>query len=407
MYGVIAFGKGKEPHFTEFCVAAGKRRRGSACKGCRIARVKCSGKLDGSACTRCKRLSVACLYTGNNSSRRSRSSSNTPAENNVERTGITPPTTPKSTSPSNPPMSFSQLNLAHWNNSGAVTDDPLNTDFDMCLRQQIGPSMVELPQSHTDSFILSSPSDPFSLTAPPSSLCSAPSQSENLERDSGPYEASVPRSSGQCKCLQVMTSSLSSLRSWKWTGFPTGSGDGATGNIGIVENFLTLFEQSTTSLEAVENCPLACMLSEDLSVILLFVVELLADLLAGLLKGDVCEPHPPNTNQLPAQTTKDSSPARIGSFDIKDPLDVRMVLNLLLQIRAQSVSAYISRWGDRIKEFRFRHSQGDLQRIHQTLSTVTHPNNTRDPSGAMADDGIFGFNSQWLPDLLPESLFHA
>ncbi|KAI1183570.1 hypothetical protein F5B17DRAFT_448131 [Nemania serpens] len=415
MYGIIAFNKEGNPQSTEFCAEIGKYRRGWACNGCRIARVKCSGRLDGSHCNRCKRLSTRCLYPNHSRNRQPGRDGRLPPECNRKDTEANTPTSPKLMNPAGP------LNLTSWEDIDSATDGPLELDFDAWFQPPNASSTTELPQSHTELAIAL----PFDELSSPQHLLS--SQTQESQRDGEVYTDSTTRSSesveseidddglsvcafansnsppglkiciagatpsaSSCNCLQAMTSSLSGLRSWKQSGSNMESkASSITFNHIKAENFLVLFEKSMTRLRMVENCSLACILSQDLSILLLLIIEQLANLLSDLIEGLATSPlDDPQSTSLPighdphqADThsvvnknvppTRDIRRARIGTFEIRDPLDLEAILKSLLRIRMQALDAYISRWDQKIQEYGLKSLTGDLERIRKNLSRIS------------------------------------
>ncbi|TGJ83734.1 hypothetical protein E0Z10_g5026 [Xylaria hypoxylon] len=438
MYGIITFNKGETPA-AEFRAELGKYGRGSACTGCRISRVKCSGKLDGTDCDRCKRLAMPCQYTNSQTRRHRRNSpprgnnrksgtstiSRSPehSNSNSHSSGVSSPPLRPSSSP--PDLSNSPLDLSSWDERHFMTDESLELDFDTWLQLHSFPSppLVAEPL-HPGPQIESVVTPPYSDRLSPTSV-----QPEQLPEDGDKRETSAACFSVlgngkideddaaahelttfgvflqhqddtsnaqesiicQCKCHKETTSSLSIIRGWTLGG-RAGAGlgisaDGTTFNYAKIEEFLTLFEKSIVQLQMVEKCPQACILSQDLAILLLLVVEQLARLLLSLATdltggsgGSPIDISPMRTScLLDFQTTMSNSvqkrrhirPSRIGAFEIQDPFDLQMIMKLLLQIRAQALDAYICRWNDTIKHYGLNNLETDLRKIRKDLNEMT------------------------------------
>ncbi|KAI1470234.1 uncharacterized protein F4812DRAFT_416742, partial [Daldinia caldariorum] len=197
-------------------------------------------------------------------------------------------------------------------------------------------------------------------------------------------------SSCQHKCLHTLTSSLSSLRSWTRSNrgadySEMGVGDDVPSSyVAKVEDVLALFEKSMAQLRVAENCPLACVLSQDLSVLLLFVVEQLANLLLSLARsssalGDT--PVKPPRGSIHHHQGHDGDGgggygsggiqlARIGTFEITNPQDLPKITQQQLQTRAQALDAYICRWSDKVRHYGLGNLETDLGRIRGGLSRL-------------------------------------
>ncbi|KAI0835721.1 hypothetical protein F5Y06DRAFT_275192 [Hypoxylon sp. FL0890] len=435
MYGIIAFNKGEKSPSAEFSAELGRYGRGSACKECRISRVRCSGTLDGKICNRCKRLSKRCLYTNSQGQRHHRNNQSLDINHkSVTSTRAASPDQATSDNHSSDTSSSSQLDLANCDEAQVMTDDPLEIDFGGWLQLESTPSVTESLRPHID--LVATPP----RTELPDPLCLPPLQPELSQDDGGTYETSELRFTGlgdsgtgkdpmanhelatsksfpdlqgwisdargsacQCKCLQAMTSSLSFLRNWTWgrsSGPDSGvKADGAGFNCVKVEDFLSLFEKSMVQLQTVENCPMACILSQDLAILLLLIVEQLTKLLLSLAADSIgrtdepsldisARPPPwPLGNQAAASTSsqqgQDIRLARIGTFEIMDPLDLQMIMRLLLQIRTQALNAYIYRWSNKIKSYGFKNLEADLLKIREDLSRAVFLENIRESSSIL------------------------
>ncbi|KAI2463005.1 hypothetical protein F4781DRAFT_426706 [Annulohypoxylon bovei var. microspora] len=421
MYGIIAFNKGEKSPAAEFPAEHGRYGRGSACKECRISRVRCSGKLDGKNCDRCKRLAKPCLYISNQTQRHHRSTQS--LERNPRGSASTGVASETSDNHSSDASGSSPPGLSSGDESQFATEDPLGLDFERWLQLQSNPTVTEPirppidlvatpPQTSPDSLCISLLEPEGSLengvmcetsTSHFSGLGDGIAGPKPAECESFPdlqsWIADTRGSTSRCKCLPAMTSSLSILRSWTWGGGPgIDSGmrtDDATFNYVKVEDFLTVFEKSMTQLRIAENCPLACILSQDLAFLLLLVVEQLAKLLLSLAADGVGEHgrSPLDISvrsiprsmgiQTPARNGDRQGPgprhARIGTFEIVDPIDLQMIMKLLLQIRTQALDAYIRRWKDKINSYGLRNLEADLKRILEDLSSVAFLGNIINP----------------------------
>ncbi|KAH9986874.1 hypothetical protein F4779DRAFT_611715, partial [Xylariaceae sp. FL0662B] len=304
MYGVIAFNKGEKASSAEFRAELGRYGRGAACKQCRISRVRCSGTLDGENCNRSKRLAKRCLYTD----KRNHRSSQTVGSNGKSVASTKGASPEQSSSDNQLPVALdSSLDLASSDEAQFVADDALRLDFEGWLPSNSISSVTESLRPDID--LMASPSGTGTLDP----LCFPPLELEGSQKsgevckhsarrlgltDAGidengvavpDLQDSITDTRGfacQCKCLQALTSSLSFLRGWTWGG---GSGvdsgvraNGVALNCVKVEDFLALFEKAMAQLQIAENCPLACILSQDLAILLLVVVEQLAKLLLSL-----------------------------------------------------------------------------------------------------------------------------
>ncbi|KAI0393297.1 hypothetical protein F5Y17DRAFT_433204 [Xylariaceae sp. FL0594] len=339
MYGILAFNnKGDSAELAEFRAESGKYGRGSACKGCRISRVKCSGKLDASDCDRCKRLRIPCHYT-NNPSRRNGSSSNN-SNNNSQARGssissstsgsavATPPAKPGPTEPLartesyvSSTLSSPRIEPTSWDDLQMVPDEfQLGLDFDMWLQlhnpeppstlgtvpkdnasSTVNPQMCWEPQSILPAL---GQSEPSGLLHQQSDTCDtdeadvtmgiAGQEFTDLKLspmlgDGGAGLSPGPASSSPqatCTCQQSTTSLLSVLRGWALGGGPSAKLGIDTGghsiNCSKIGDFLVLFEESIVQLDLVKDCHMACIRSQDLAILLLLVVEQLAKLLLSL-----------------------------------------------------------------------------------------------------------------------------
>lgn len=411
MYSIIAFNKGETSSSTEVRAELGRYGRGSACKGCRTSRVRCSGKLNGTDCERCKRLAKPCLYSSSQSQHHHRNSQPIDSNDKTAQSTETPsPDQPNSDDHWSGVPDSSLPDSTTSDEAQFMVNDPLELDFEMWLQRQNAPSAIEPLRSQID-LVAPSPRTELadhlnypSLQPEPSredldgcelSTHVVPGVGDNEPGKGSTVDHGLMRFPGseswtsdtlgpisQCKCLQAMTSSLSILRGWTWGG---GSGvdprsrtaEGPAFNFVKAEGFLALFEKSMTQLQIAENCPLACVLSHDLGILLLLVVEQLAKLL--LIGGSSASPlnispvhHPTEipTAGNSAQQGLDIRPARIGTFEINNPLDIEMIMKLLLQMRARTLDAYVLRWCDKIKHYGLKSLETDLEAIREDLSKV-------------------------------------
>lgn len=336
MYGILAFNKGEKAALAEFRAESGKYGRGSACKGCRISRVKCSGKLDATDCDRCKRLRMPCHYT-NNPNRRNGSNINNNNNNSQARgsstssssssAAITPPKPgslrPSTSSDSYPSSTTSspRIDPTSWDEVQLVPDEfQLGLDFDMWLQlhsPEQTPTLGTGPKDNMSSTI--SPQtcwDPQSIQPLGQSEPSEPLHQQNgtgetseanesmgitgqdltdfklfpilADEAQTPAPVLAPPGSSQsvCHCHPSTTSLLSILRGWALGGGPSArlgiNTDGLAIDCSKIGDFLALFEESIVQLEMVKNCHMACIRSQDLAILLLLVVEQLAKLLLSL-----------------------------------------------------------------------------------------------------------------------------
>ncbi|KAI1807633.1 hypothetical protein F4811DRAFT_446873 [Daldinia bambusicola] len=418
MYSIIALNKGKMCSPVEFRAEHGRYRRKLACKACRLGRTKCSGAFDDRPCTRCKRLGKSCVYENNKTQGR-RCGSNSPetrsegSSEDAELVGVAPPEQdyPNINSPGT--SSSSPMGSPNGDTPQFVPDDSLGFDFKYLAQLQDTSSMnmfashselvAPLPQmefldplflfsSHTHK--LQQNNKTYETPVPP--LAVAVGRERNIRTgyeliSSEPlfdfqnrtYDARGP-SSCQYKCLHALTSSLSSLRSWigsnRGSQYPEmGVGDVPLTYAAKAEDVLALFEKSMAQLQAAENCPLACVLSRDLSILLLLVVEQLANLLLSLAESSLGN----TLRKLPCGSSHyhhhqghggdgggSIQLARIGTFEITNLQDLQMSTKLLLQIRAQVLDAYICRWSDKVRHYGLGNLEADLRRIREDLGRV-------------------------------------
>ncbi|KAI1128169.1 hypothetical protein F5Y10DRAFT_292204 [Nemania abortiva] len=425
MYGVIAFNKEEQSPFASF--GEFKRYgRGSACKGCRVARVKCTGKLGCTDCERCKRLGWPCQYTDGRK-RRSRGNG-PPVDNPREDTASNEPIPPDEASPGSPSSARSNsppLDTSTWDELPLTTSDGLDFGFDMWMSTSSPPdphftteSLQAVlnfdPSLQADSGFtpsvsveerqperLSGISEPCETYAShfPDLTQNGSNDGENGASNKAPSSELV--ASGlrndvlglipavqQCRCHQTITSLLSILRGWTLGeglgGSLQANDDGTSLNNAKVEEFLGLFEKSMVQLQTVEGCPQVCILSQDLAILLLLVVEQLAKLLLRLAAnyrvGSFRSPtdvspkgslHLLGVQGAMSESAPNTQLAKIGSFETKDPQDLHMIKKLLLQIRSSTLDAYICRWSDRVKHSGLKSLEIDLRGIRAELSKVT------------------------------------
>ncbi|KAI0169615.1 hypothetical protein GGR52DRAFT_573677 [Hypoxylon sp. FL1284] len=406
MYGIIVFNKGEKAPSTEFRAEAGRYGRGSACKECRISRVRCSGTLDGENCSRCKRLAKPCLYPSKRTHHRNRNShkKTAPTRAASPEQGVSESCASGSSSSSPPDMGSSD-------EGQFFADDQLELDFEKWDPLHNAPPLAEPLQPCID-LMLTPPITEFS-----DSLGLPPLQPEGSQKDSTvsdffgnrelatahPFpdlQDTISDTRGpacQCTCLQAMMSSLSSLRCWDRSGRlgvnPGTRTDGVPLSHARVEDFLALFEKSMAQLQVVESCSLVCILSQGLIILLLLVIEQLAKLLlilaadstgqAGGSSSDVLSR--PATSALGIQEAasnviqkgQDGRLARIGTFETMDPIDLQMITRLLLHIRIQALDAFIGRWSDKIRHCGFENLEADLEKIREDLSSAVFLENIK------------------------------
>ncbi|KAI1482436.1 hypothetical protein F4774DRAFT_407045 [Daldinia eschscholtzii] len=432
MYSIISLNKGDKCPTVEFRAARGRYKRKSACKACRLGRTRCSGTLDGGPCTRCKRLGKSCQYE-NGKTRGGHCGNYSPEgdSKDTESIGATPPEQEDSDIYSPSTSSSSSPGVPSSDTTQSVTDDSLGIDFndfdfnDLAQLQDIPskplfPSLLEL--------VATSPQMDFpGPLFPFLPLCDEPRQKNEayeipapdlavlcdarLNRVTGHEQLVFPESlfdfrngppdavgsSCQHKCLHTMTSSLSFLRSRacarRGSEHPEiGIGDDVPFpfNYTNVEDVLAVFERSMARLRIVENCPLACILSQDLFILLLLVVEMLANLLLGLA-GSLLDvpgtPAPPlGSDQQGGHHQRHPHHqhnhhgggssirlGRIGTFEITNHQDLQMIMKLLLQSRAQVLDAYICRWSGKIPQGEFGSLEADLGKIREDLRSAVFP----------------------------------
>ncbi|KAI1305540.1 hypothetical protein F5Y03DRAFT_406408 [Xylaria venustula] len=406
MYSIWAANKGENPPAAEFSADAKKYGRGSACNECRISRVRCSGKLDGSDCDRCKRLSKSCLYTGSRRSRqkkrRSTTSTRVPSPVRPGSANQTPDAL--GTPASSPP------DLSSWNQSQCMTGDPLVLDvnaWESMLTEPPLPKSV-VPQQTEVSDVLDFASFPIGATQPVmdsdktlvSHFCTPSANkldiddatdhvptSSNIYQDVQDWVFASQGTTSQCTCLQATTSSLADLRSWAWSqeiGSGTQVNPCSVGlNYAKVEDFLNLFTKSMENLQRVEDCSRICILSQELAILLLLVVENLAKLLTSLAADSTGTSYrlplsPPSSKSIFLHSTTNNSSqlrqgirrARFGSVELKDPLDLNMIMKTLLQIRTRSLNEYIGRWNEKIQHYGLSSLEADLEKIREDLDKV-------------------------------------
>ncbi|KAI1419593.1 hypothetical protein F5Y12DRAFT_232257 [Xylaria sp. FL1777] len=432
MYGIISFNKGEQSASAEFRAQPRKYGRGSACKGCRIARVKCSGTLHGTDCDRCKRLEMDCQYPSIQTRGHRRDSP--PPDSTRDSTPSTRPVTPKLTyleSPLSPVSTSPTLDITNRDEPHLMTDESFGFGLDLWLPiggLQDHPSGVEphqlvagssgihqieslLTPPHTESLSLD-PVQPKKLPGT-GEMCETyathfPNSAQHELHDehgmgrheTGPFKAIpdhpgvIPDLAGAicpCRCHQGTTSCLSMLRGWTLDRRPGAVREVDDHDTSLkcakAEEFLPLFEKLIAQLEMIENCPQDCIMSQDLAILLLLAVEKLAELLLSLAADFTGNTPSSNKGISPRtdsqartsrgntgvgiQPTVDKRVARIGSYEIQDPGDLQMIMQLLLQIRTRALDAYVCRWSNRIKHFGLKSLEIALANIREELSKVT------------------------------------
>ncbi|OTA95553.1 hypothetical protein M434DRAFT_9614 [Hypoxylon sp. CO27-5] len=366
MYGIIAFKNGENAPSAEFRAEPGRYGRGSACKQCRISRSQ------------------------------RHHNSNQSLEGN-HKSVISPRIASPQQANSNSPFqdtTCSSLNLESFDEIPLATSDPLELDFEGWVHNTS--SETEFLRPDTDLVATS----PHTESLGP--LCFPSLRREDSQENGRGFDNSGLLLSDLADGIirnqsMALTSSLSFLRSWTWGGQkgaePGLRTAGMTLNCTEVEDFLALFEKSMAQLQAAENCPLACILSQDLAILLLIILEQLAKLLLNLaadLVGEADEspfnipsgatPHPIGVQEPADNSTQQGQGirlARIGTFEITDPLDLQMIMKLLLQIRTQALDAYIRRLSSRVKNYGFKDFGADLEKIIEELSGAVFLENIR------------------------------
>ncbi|KAK8052034.1 hypothetical protein PG993_003419 [Apiospora rasikravindrae] len=481
MYGIIAFDNRRKPLTGEFRAELRKYRRGSACKGCRTSRSRCSGKLDGTPCDRCQRLGNPCLYTTNNNNQgQCAAIATTPTQrsshhdNNSSTSGPTSPNsstqddsheknkqiTPPNTVPPEPATAEKGSRNTSDGNSlstGANYDESQSLTYDAhefgldgwCQQLQDLPSMTDFAWPELDDSSANTPRHSSILLEDPQcpppprtllqeveaaipgngggacSLSSAPQPSVAFEKHleegqngdvgTNTEEATAVSSSAfsflkspggwplvlegasgattdhHHQCLQDLTSSLSMLRcslARNQGGLEVDLGIRASGVSGgsvsssqvRADEFLELFEKVFEKLRRAETCPLACMLSQNLAILLLLVVEQLVELMLGFaadlfvggaapsLSSSIFEPEGDDACQQNTATGSGSSwRVTIGAFEITDPTEHQLLVKQLLQNRAQGLGAFIAKLSDMMKHKGLSGLETDLRRIREGL----------------------------------------
>lgn len=428
MYGIISFNKGAKCPTTEFRAKRGKYGRGAACQECRISKLRCSGRLYGKACDRCKRLSKSCLYISSQNQR--------PNLSKCPSAASTRNTSPEQQDSGNHPLEMpDSSSQSSSNGTQFVTDDPYELDFEQWRQVHSTSALTEpaqLPQtvSAQNLQIIESLND-FDLS-PLQPELSSPGVREayealtfqfsglnNIEAERyGMEEHELMASESwdpqdwiydargfvyQCTCLQSMSSCLAILRSWPW-----GEGSKIDGAVEVEspafnsakgEDFLNIFEKSMAQLHIVENCPPVCKMSRDLALLTFLVIEQLARLLRNLasdvtggvghingyplgifLKSTHHLPGIQTTVSLNLQKNQDIWIARIGTFEITDSFELQMIMKLLLKLKSQALNGYISRWIDEMKHYEMKDLEIDLRRIQEDLRNVVFLENVRESS---------------------------
>ncbi|KAI6082034.1 hypothetical protein F4821DRAFT_248048 [Hypoxylon rubiginosum] len=415
MYGIIAFDRGDGAPSAEFRAGPGRYGRGSACKQCRISRVRCSGTLDGENCRRCKRLAKHCSYISKQT-QRNHDGRQSPGSNDKSvtspRAASAEPVNPDSPLPC--ATSSSPSNLASCNEAQPVTSNSLELDFegwlhDTSLGSEFLQPNIDLVATSPRTGMLDPPYFP-SLQLEDSQgngeacdnlaplfpgLTDGGAKDENMvgyepgasQLDPQDSKSDGRGSSCQCNCLKALTSSLSFLRGWTWgerAGVDSGIRAGGVAlNCAEVEDFLALFEKSMAQLRTAESCPMACILSQDLAILLLVVLEQLAKLLLSLAEDSTgisggspldipsrLTPHSIGVQGIESSSTQQGQGirlARVGTFEITDPFDLQMIMKVLLQIRTQALGAYVRRLSDKVKSYGFDNLEADLKRITENL----------------------------------------
>ncbi|OTA98479.1 hypothetical protein M426DRAFT_28422 [Hypoxylon sp. CI-4A] len=411
MYGIIAFNKGDNETSAEFRPGSGRYGRGSACKQCRISRVRCSGTRDGESCRRCKRLAKRCYYISKQPQRNN--ASNQFPETNDTSVALPGAISPEPANPNSPmphATSASPSNLTSCDAAQPFTSNLPELDFEEWFNNtSLEP---EFPQPNIDLGVLDAPCFPSlhledvrgnddlcdNLAPLSSELKDDGAGEENVLRHepdaSKPYLDHQDRTSDgrgmccQCNCLKALTSSLSFLRSWTRDGQAAVESGIMVGGMALncveAEDFLTLFDKSMAQLRTAESCPMACILSQDLAILLLVVLEQLAKLLLSLATDptrgsrefplDVPPQLSPHSLRIQDTESNSTQPgrgirlARIGTFETMDSFDLQMIMKLLLQIRTQSLDAYIGRLSNKIKGYGLETLEADLKKITEDLS---------------------------------------
>ncbi|KAK8080607.1 hypothetical protein PG997_008425 [Apiospora hydei] len=206
-------------------------------------------------------------------------------------------------------------------------------------------------------------------------------------------EASGAVTGHHCQCLQGLTSSLSMLRC-SLARYQGGleadlgirasdvSGGSMSSSQVRADEFLELFEKVFEKLRRAETCPLACMLSQDLAILLLLVVEQLVELLLGFatdlfigsaassLSSSVLGPEGDEARQQNAAAGRSGSSSwrvSVGAFEITDPTEHQLLVKQLLQNRAQGLGAFIAKLSDMMKHKGLNGLGTDLRRIREGL----------------------------------------
>ncbi|KAI8627732.1 hypothetical protein F5Y19DRAFT_163853 [Xylariaceae sp. FL1651] len=411
MYGIWPFNKGDNPPAAEFSAESKRYGRGTACNECRASRVRCSGKLDSTDCDRCKRLNKPCLYTN---AWRSRRTSQEPASAKKRRNTVsTQSSSPVQPSPASDSPTASerpespQLDPTAWVEMQAfidqgfvdqnLVDDCLGGDGDVWASSMlnepppskitdVGPvevSDVAQPSFNTLQPITRGISGVLApdLATPAEDDTITSKNYEPMSANTFPLFGS-PLGSNQCGCLEATTSSMADLRAWAWSLGPGSDSRSSACTVGMnsakVEDFLNLFRKSMLNLQMVENCPQLCLLSKELTILLLLVVEKLSMLLTCLAADSSGVPHyPAPADPIPSrpacqndQQRRGKRLARFGSVEIKDPSDLNMIMKTLLQSRTRALDEYISRWNDKIQHYGLSSLEADLKKVRGDLSDI-------------------------------------
>ncbi|KAH8162595.1 hypothetical protein CIB48_g5647 [Xylaria polymorpha] len=393
MYGILAFGKGqRKAGLTEFPAESRKCGRGSACQKCRISKVKCSGTLNGTVCQRCKGRGIACYYR-NDQTRRPHRDSLSLDDNDMSPESTSFGSSEQSNIASHSPSTSSSPRVypTDWNKWQSMPDESLGLDFDLLVELHTAQQPLDLGAQTASA-----------ITPPPSVFQSFPPFQPEQSYDDGdkwamgdvnsPIDVATLFPAGKgwtsnaleplCTCYQATTWSLSALRGWTLGGEPGTkpgiSANGATINCAKVEDFLPLFEESFAQLQSIENCPRACILSQDLAILLLLVIEQLAKLVQDFAAGfrfaldlslDRMQGSPTVSYNEPQQEHA-VPPVKIGSFEIKDNIALLMIIKTLLQIRTNSLDMYICRWGEKAKQYGLEKIEVEIQSIREGLGKI-------------------------------------
>ncbi|KAI0145607.1 hypothetical protein GGR57DRAFT_506800 [Xylariaceae sp. FL1272] len=409
MYSIWSFNKGENPPTAEFSAESKKYGRGTACNECRAARVRCSGKLDGTDCDRCKRLTKPCLYTNVwRTGLTSEDCSNRKKRRNTASTLLPSPVQPSSAcdtpaaseSPGSPqPDQTAWAELQAFVEQGFV-DHSFGGYGDVWTSPMFnGPPLSEptdaAPVDVSDALDFAQPS--FDTLQPPISGISnirtsdlakptvnniIPSKNQECMSVNASPLSTSPHSPNQCECLQATTSSMTDLRAWPWSSEPASDYRSITFTVGLnsakVEDFLDLSEKLRLNLQMVENCPQFCLLSKELTILLLLVVEKLSMLLACLASESSGVPHyRVSPDPIPSRPAGHNDPqkkgkrlARFGRVEIKDPCDLIMIMKTLLHTRTRALDEYIGRWNDKIQGYGLSRLEEDLKKVRGNLGEI-------------------------------------